>query len=1044
MAVMESMRVNWAFFTPSFARYIEPQQVPCLKTLLVGGEAVDKATIDRWADHVLLLNCYGPAECGMSIMGKITIGHRPETIGVPICGISWIVEASNHHRLSPMGAVGELLLETFTMARGYLKDPVKTASSFIEAPQWLNEIGPARGSRLYKTGDLVQYNSMDGSINFVGRKDTQIKIRGQRVELGEVEHHLRACLATSVDVAAETVTLSYEEGRTALVAFICLKDAPGEEVRILESTSTVAQKIFLLANGLEGRLRSVVPSSLIPSNIIPLSKLPLNASGKLDRKRLQSIASTLSIETLNSFAGQEDAKRKPETAQEKMLHNLFRKVLGARIEIGADDSFFRLGGDSISAVSLVASARAAHLSLSIEQIFRHPVLSEMALVVTSVEESPDDANIARFGLLGEQEGMVQTICDEVMSICKIQEEEIEDILHCTPIQEALLALSLTQPGAYVSRDVYFIPTSLDLSRFMKAWDLVVHQNPILRTRVIQTTKGGLQVIVKGSITWHLTGCMKTYLEMEEQNAIGYGEPMLRLALLPRTNGNGNYFVLTAHHGICDGWSFQLIWKKIEQAYNRETTQISPPFNKFIRYLGNADRRASQTYWRSQLAGASLSTFPVLPIGAQTPLATASVNHEFQVPKTSTSDLTISTVIRAAWSLLVSRYSGSGDVTFGCTLSGRNAPVSQIEQLVAPTFTTVPVRVLIDDAQPVLQFLDQIQSQAVEMMPYEHTGLQTIRSFLDSGVHSICDFRNLLVIQPMRDDLTSSEPFIGLERQPIESKFSAPHALVMECKLTSKGVVAQASFDPRILESKEVQRIMSQFEHVLHQISSPGPNFKIRDVEMISPRDVEEVLDWNSTSPDSKNMRVHDLIQLQTNNNPSLVAVRSREGKLSYHQLDELSTRLAHHLVNLGVRPEVMVPLYFKKSIWAVVAALGVIKAGGAVVLMDSSTPTNQLKTIIHAIGASLTLTSSTLAGNLDAFGVKVIEVSERSIDMFQSSNTDITSNVNPQNAVYVSFTSGTTTGTPKGCVVEHSAYCSGALEHIKVLKLDSGSRVLQV
>ena len=205
---------------------------------------MDKATIKRWADKVLLLNCYGPAELGPTTEGRITTDHRPETIGVPICGSSWIVETSNHHRLSPIGAVGELLLESFTMARGYLKDPVKTASSFIDAPKWLGEIGPNRRPQIYKTGDLVQYNPNDGSINFVGRKDTQTKIRGQRIEFAEVEHHLRACLSASVDVSAETVTLSHEEGRSAVVAFICLRDYDGEEVKILESTSATAQSVF--------------------------------------------------------------------------------------------------------------------------------------------------------------------------------------------------------------------------------------------------------------------------------------------------------------------------------------------------------------------------------------------------------------------------------------------------------------------------------------------------------------------------------------------------------------------------------------------------------------------------------------------------------------------------------------------------------------------------------------------------------------------------------------------------------------------------------
>ena len=1044
VTVMEEMRVNWAFFTPSFARYIEPRQVPHLRTLLVGGEKVDRATIDRWADEVLLINCYGPAELGPTIEGRITTDHHSDTIGVPICGSSWIVETSNHHRLSPVGVIGELLLESFTMARGYLKDPIRTASSFIEAPKWLGEFGPNRRPRIYKTGDLVQYNPKDGSISFVGRKDTQTKIRGQRIELGEVEHHLRACLSASVDVAAEKVTLSHEEGRSALVAFICLRDNDDKEVKILESTSATARSIFSLADGLEARLREIVPNSLIPSTILPLSKLPLSASGKLDRKRLQLIVSKLSIEMINSYTGREDAKRKPETVHEKALHALFKKVLKTGVEISADDSFFRLGGDSISAVSLVASARVARLSLTMEQVFKHPVLSDMALVVTVVEEGVDDTNITKYGLIGRDEHLIQAICEEVRSICKIKQEEIEDVLPTTPIQEQLLAMSLTQPGTYISRDVYSVPASLDLLRFQEAWDLIVHQNPILRTRVIQTcTYGGLQVIVKGSIAWHLAGDVETYLKMQEQNAIGFGDPMLRLALLPRADGNESCFILTAHHGIFDGWSFSLIWEKIKLAYLGENILPSPLYNNFIDYLGKADREASKTYWRTQLAGASLTAFPVCSTGVQSPLATASLTQE--IPITDfISDITLSTVIRAAWSLVVSRYSDSRDVTFGCTLSGRNAPVSQIEELVAPTFTTVPIRVCIDEALPVPAFLGQIQNQAVEMMPFEHTGLQTIKSSMELGLRPICDFQNLLVIQTMIGDSAFSEPFAGFVRRSIESTFYGPHALVMECKLTPQGVVAQAYFDPRILESEEVLRITSQFEHVLRQLSSPEPNMKVIDVEIISPRDVKEVLKWNSTVPDLKKVFVHDLIEQHMDENPSSLAVCSREGELSYQELGELSTRLAYHLMNLGVKPEVMVPLYFEKSLWAVVAVLGVIKAGGAIVLMDSTTPTSRLEDIVRQIRASVILTSSTLADNLRVFDLQVLEVNRTGIETFQSGAAVIAAELNSQNALYVSFTSGTSTGIPKGCVVEHSAYCNSALNHIAALKMDCHSRVLQV
>lgn len=187
--IMNKLQVNWVLFTPSVATLLRPEDVPSLKTLVLGGEAVQMESITRWSGKVKLFNCYGPAECCACSIGRFTgTSLRPSNIGRQFDGgCNWVIQSDDHDRLVPIGSVGELAVEGPTLARGYLNDPTKTDASFIMNPSWATENSDPR--RVYKTGDLVRQNP-DGTFEFVGRKDHQLKVRGQRVELGEIEYHL--------------------------------------------------------------------------------------------------------------------------------------------------------------------------------------------------------------------------------------------------------------------------------------------------------------------------------------------------------------------------------------------------------------------------------------------------------------------------------------------------------------------------------------------------------------------------------------------------------------------------------------------------------------------------------------------------------------------------------------------------------------------------------------------------------------------------------------------------------------------------------------
>lgn len=297
---------------------------------------------------------------------------------------TWVVDVENPAALAPVGAVGELWVESPLVGRGYLHEPGKTAAAFVQDPKWLVR-GTADGERagrrglVYRTGDLVRYRE-DGSLLFVGRKDTQVKIRGQRVELGDVEHHVRQAMETTADRAATNVQVVAETVQPRgvpskmLVAFVALEGA-WDAVSSEEYDATVGRATV----GVTEQLAKTLPVFMVPSLYIPIRAMPMSAAGKADRRRLQEMGSSLSAKEVKALSRAGEQRRAPQTEAERAMQALWAEILNMDADsIGADDSFFRIGGDSIGAMRLVGMARYKGFGFSVRDVFQSPVLSELS------------------------------------------------------------------------------------------------------------------------------------------------------------------------------------------------------------------------------------------------------------------------------------------------------------------------------------------------------------------------------------------------------------------------------------------------------------------------------------------------------------------------------------------------------------------------------------------------------------------------------------------------------------------------------------------
>lgn len=286
--IMNQLKVNWVLFTPSVASLLKPEDVPSLQNLAFGGEAVKEENITRWSGKVNLFNCYGPAECCACSIGKFeSEGVRPSNIGRQFGGgLNWVVNPEDHDRLMPIGCVGELAVEGPTLARGYLGDVAKTKASFIKSPAWPGSANGAR--RVYLTGDLVRQNS-DGTFDFVGRKDHQLKIRGQRVELGEIEHHLAKYPRVALSTVLRPLSGPYAQ---RLVAIIQLQQIDGAVQKQCTRIDLLSKEELSAAHfdqtAIASSLKSLLPVYMVPQHLIVVNNLPLSLSGKIDRRAVEA------------------------------------------------------------------------------------------------------------------------------------------------------------------------------------------------------------------------------------------------------------------------------------------------------------------------------------------------------------------------------------------------------------------------------------------------------------------------------------------------------------------------------------------------------------------------------------------------------------------------------------------------------------------------------------------------------------------------------------------------------------------------------------
>ncbi|CAK1360695.1 unnamed protein product [Cercospora beticola] len=997
-------RATDIFLTPSVSTSIDPRDVPTLCNIYIGGEAVDAGDVTRWTPYARTFVVYGPTECS-----AITLFHEIQRQGFtkPCIGhglgvSTWVVDPSNSERLMSVGAVGELYLEGPLVGSGYLGDEEKTASVFVPAPSWLHEVsdckdGPRQRSVVYKTGDLVKYDPADGTLLFVGRKDTQVKLRGQRIELSEVEQHARQCLATV-----------YRDSVPAVVAEIVSPRANARPHLALFLQVDEGEHMSKALRSLEDELSERLPTYMVPTSYIPVPAIPIAPSGKIDRRRLREMGANLSAA---EQAG--NHIKTPLTPAEQCLRTWWATVLDiSRETIRPKDHFVRLGGDSISAMRLAALARREKMLLTVQHILMAPRLAHMAEAMTALQPEKE-SDVAPFSLLRNRSSL-SSLLKEISRQCDVSVAQIEDVFPCTGVQKSLLSMTAKLQGASVARYRLRLREKLNVEHFKAAWETVSREKaPILRTRVVHTwSEDMVQVQVDEPLRWDAFDTFEAYLA--QSSHMGLGTPLTRLAM------------------------------EVSRAYSdmHDASRV-PPFQDFMRYIEDLDRDETDEFWKGQFEDLEAAPFPALPHPDYRPKANDTVRRDLVDFSWPQRNVTPSTTIRAAWAVLTSYYTNTDDTLFGTLVAGRQASLPGIERIIAPLINAVPVRVRLDTKQTVDELLCMIQQQSIAMVAHENTELGRIRQ-IDANSEQASRFNTMLLIQPVRPPLGDSAGPFGAHSQP-ESLTATmdnfnPNAVMVICQLTEQtGLSLEVSFDNNVISAQQVERMASQFEHILRQLCE-STTTTVQDLDLLSTQNLSEIWRWNQSVPHVIHECLHDLISATAQQNPKAPAICSWDGDLLYGELDELSSRLASRLMKIAADLSAPVPLCFEKSKWHPVSALAVMKAGAACVSIDMSQPESRLRSIFEQIKPTLALASGATQVKVRKLTASlVIDVEQEDLSLTTSAMP--LPKVKPSDVAYVVFTSGST-GTPKGIVITHANFASAATHQAEMIHIRPTTRLL--
>ena len=895
----------------------------------------------------------------------------------------------------PAGVCGELYIAGLGLARGYLGRAGLTAERFVADPHG------AAGSRMYRTGDLARWRS-DGVLEFLGRADAQVKVRGFRIEPGEIE----AALVRHASVAQAAV--------------IARADGGGSQ-RLVAYVVSAADRV---ADGgeLRAHLGASLPEHMVPSAYVVLDRLPLTPNGKLDRRALPAPGLTVSA-----------GGRLPRTPREEILCGLFAEVLGVE-RVGIDDNFFALGGHSLLATRLISRIRSTlDVELAIRSLFEAPTV---AALVQRVEEAQPARALLR-------------------AVARPAEVPL------SYAQRRLWFLDRLEGG----RAPYTIPLAvrlrgdLDRAALAGALDDLVERHESLRTIFPERLGVPRQEVLEPSAA-RVGLSVSAVSEGELAGAVSAaaGAPFdLARALPLRAHlfelGAGEHvLLLVLHHIAGDGWSLSPLARDLAQFYGaRRAGGLALLPGLPVQYadytlwqravLGEESEEGSAiarqlSFWTEHLAG--LPDQIELPFdharpavssyrGGSVALALSGQLHGGLLELARASGASLFMVLQAGLAALLTRLGAGHDIAIGSAIAGRTD--SALDDLVGFFVNTLVLRTDTSGHPSFRELIGRVRASnlaayAHQELPFERL-VEVLNPARSLGRHPL--FQVMLTLQ---NNAAPGLELAGLEAS-VEAVASASAKFDLSVSVaeqrgsdgTPAGIVGVLEYASDLFERDSVEAMAGRLIRLL-EAAVADPQRAIGKLDILAPAERRTILaEWNDTSRAVPSATLPALFAAQAAATPDAVAAVCEGNTLSYRELDARANRLAHHLRALGVGPEVVVGLCVERSLEMLIGLIAILKAGGAYLPLDPGYPRERLAFMLSDAGAPVLLTQQALRAALPAHAARVVLLDADAEAIARHPATAPDTGLAPQHPAYVIYTSGST-GTPKGVVVTHQNLCN--------------------
>ncbi len=644
---------------------------------------------------------------------------------------------------------------------------------------------------------------------------------------------------------------------------------------------------------------------------------------------------------------------------------------------------------------------------------------------------------------------------------------IETAYLLSPMQQGMLFHSLYAPdsGVYFEQLAATLVGDLNVDAFRRAWQQVVDRHPILRTafawkrqeKPVQAVYKELSLPVE-VLDWRDVPPTEQERLLGERLAVERARgfdlskvPLLRLLLI-RTGERQHRLVWSHHHILMDGWSMPILLKEVFTFYEANAQgravqlPMTRPYRDYIAWLQNQSMDAAEAYWRQALAGFTSPTQINVARADAAPLTgTAELERRLTPEETQRvnalargAGVTISTVLQAAWALLLSRYSGEEDVVFGVTVSGRPDSLPGAASMVGLFINTLPMRA---DARPdaaVADWLRQLQAKAAEMRQYEYSPLVSVQAWSEVPREKPL-FETIMVFENYPVDAALREQLGSLEIRDVRS-FEQTNFPITLVSGPGRELGLKVSYDRARFDERAIDAMLGHLAALLLDMAG-RPAAALADLNMLTEEERGRiVVEWNATDRDFGDATtLSEAFEAQVRATPDAPALIAEGQSLTYAELNRRATALAARLRDLGVGPERLVGLHLERSPEMIIALLAVLKAGGAYLPLDPDYPAERLEFMLADSGASVLLTQSHLQGKIAATAPRVLAVDALQLD---GPDGDLPQSAKPDNLAYVIYTSGST-GAPKGVMVEHRNVLNHARALIAETGIGPGDRILQ-